>query len=628
MIPRLQTDYWRFLIGWLMGVAGWGNVGWAAMLQSDVQSEVPAVRESQATDDSNVEGDLAGRYRKLQDLHREQLREIARKCDELEREELARFTRGWIPARDPARDYLFVLPHHRSLEYPPVEDQIGRYWRENLQRIHATYAEQLFGLAVEAVGEQRSSLAFRLLHECLFHDPGHQRAATILGVGDPRMEIRAYAYRNPDRLMPEGEVSRYESEHFELFTALDEKVARQSIAKFERWYVVWRQLFYDYWAHDSYLERRMTATEAPSRRSKKFRVVLYSDRDEYLTRLRSVGPGLEVSVGYYFHPEKTSFFYVGPDANETTWIHELTHQFMHETIPVSTRSQIQSGIWAAEGIAMYMESLMDFRTHVTVGGHDAERLNYCRHNYFRRGFFVPMDKLHGMGQRDFIESGEVAGLYSLSAAYCHYLMSFREQRPAFFQFLKLLHQGKNPQAYFERISEEISLDQGFKAYLKPDRQKLERSLLRPAAYRILYLGNSDINDQTLALLKTAVGLESLDLNGTEVSDGGIAELGDLTALRYLSLERTRITDRTLARIESWKTLEELDLTTTAVTDAGIRELAGLQKLQALWLGGTRVSDEAVGWLLDMASLQQLDVRKTEISEAGKKRLNARIRLVD
>lgn len=557
-----------------------------------------------------------------------ELTALANKCDELKKPDLAKFTRSQILDRDPSREYFFVLTADQTLRFPPADDRIGKYWKENLEKKYNEHANELFGLAKKAHEQDRHELSFRWLNECLVYSPENPEVARILEFDKTESKIKVNAYRRQEKLLPAGEINKLESDHFQLFTNIDEADARQALIRFERWHRVWRQMFYDYWAHPTWLSRRFDPDSDSGRRKKKFKVVLYRDRDEYVSTLRPVSPGIEVSTGYYLFPEKTSFFYAGDNADETTWVHELTHQFMHETIPISTRAERGSSLWAIEGIAMYMESICDFGSHLTLGGEDSERLNYCRYNYFRRGFFVDMNTLNGMTRDEFIKSREIKGLYSLSAGYCHYLLRHTSAKLDFLKFLQMIHQGKKASVFFERVAEKVSLDEGFKGFLQPTRDKVLASLIRPQGYRILYLGNSGFDDQSLAGFAKFSGLETLDLSGNPITNDGIQCLPQMKGLQYLSLEKTAVTDQGMATVGKLSSLEELDLTTTAITDLGIEKLKNSSSLIALWLAGTRVSDDSIDHLLGLDGLKQLDIRKTKISAEGKKRLNTKLQLVD
>lgn len=579
--------------------------------------------------------DVSSAYLELNERHYVALETIAKKCEALGKPELAAYTRKWTPKRDPAREYFFLTPAFAPPTLPRIADLTDKFWAENFEKENSDYAAALYSLAKSAMGEERHAAAYRMLHESLFHDPQNRDSLRVLGETasiENRIRLNPYrvnSRREQDEFLPKGEIKKYESDNFVLFTSLEEKIAKKAIVDFEKLQAIWRQCFFSYWAKPTWLARRFEKEVKPISRAKKFKVVMYRDKDEYIRTLSPKNPGIEVSVGYYWFAKKTSFFFHDEDPSiEKTWVHELTHQLMHESVPISKSSMIKSSIWAVEGIAVYMESLMDFETHVTVGGEDAERLNYCRHNYFRRGFLVEMSALNAMTQQGFIRSKSVKALYSLSGAYCQYLMSQEKCHDDFFNFLRLVHQGKNSSRVFDKLSEQVSFDEGFKAFLKPDHKKIEASLLRPSEYKILYLGYSGATDEILARIGKATELESLDLSGNPISDAGIKNLVGLKRLRYLSLERSAISDESASLFGNLSGLEELDVTSTAVTDEWVKEVSSAPNLIAFWLGGTRVSDLSVPSLMKMPALKQLDVRKSKITQSGMKNLQQKVELID
>ena len=64
---------------------------------------------------------------------------------------------------------------------------------------------------------------------------------------------------------------------------------------------------------------------------------------------------------------------------------------------------------------------------------------------------------------------------------------------------------------------------------------------------ILEMGNPDVTDTTLAVLKRLPRLRELTLNDSSVTDAGLATLAGLPALETLRLARTRITPEGLRR---------------------------------------------------------------------------------
>ncbi|MEC9093875.1 MAG: hypothetical protein VX438_14290, partial [Planctomycetota bacterium] len=248
---------------------------------------------------SAQESSLQTQYQGAYQVHRQALLNIAEKCKELGRNDLAEYTRSWVPQKDPARDYFYLLPTHRRTSVPELSGQTGQFWFKAFQNRRKAYSAELLRLARLANTRKDYSLAFQLLHECLFQDPENTVAQKILGASSSPMKVRVNRYRQADRLLPGGSITKYETDHFVLYTTIDQEIAEKAIQNFEQWYGVWRQHFYSYWASATWMSRRFEADVKTPRRSKKFKVVLYPNRQEYLEKLKPTTPGIEVSLGYY-----------------------------------------------------------------------------------------------------------------------------------------------------------------------------------------------------------------------------------------------------------------------------------------------------------------------------------------
>ena len=79
-------------------------------------------------------------------------------------------------------------------------------------------------------------------------------------------------------------------------------------------------------------------------------------------------------------------------------------------------------------------------------------------------------------------------------------------------------------------------------------------------------------DPLLDVLARLPGLQVLVLNGTRVTDTGLAYLGSMMSLQKLYLLGTKVTDTGLKELKELKGLRELNLGDTKVTDAGVKEL--------------------------------------------------------
>lgn len=102
-------------------------------------------------------------------------------------------------------------------------------------------------------------------------------------------------------------------------------------------------------------------------------------------------------------------------------------------------------------------------------------------------------------------------------------------------------------------------------------------------------------EELTALLRTANLTVSLDLSGSDLSDGDLRHLA-LPGVERLVLDNTRITDAGLDHLAPG--LRSLSLRYTRITDAGLERLESIPSLRYLSLGGTAVTDRGVDRLLE------------------------------
>jgi hypothetical protein len=98
------------------------------------------------------------------------------------------------------------------------------------------------------------------------------------------------------------------------------------------------------------------------------------------------------------------------------------------------------------------------------------------------------------------------------------------------------------------------------------------------------------------LERIATNVFWLDLQGSAITDAGLATVAKCRNLTRLHLNRTAVSDAGLAALKSLVGLEYLNLVGTGIGDAGLAHLAGLTKLQRLYLMGTKVTDAGVAKL--------------------------------
>lgn len=188
-------------------------------------------------------------------------------------------------------------------------------------------------------------------------------------------------------------------------------------------------------------------------------------------------------------------------------------------------------------------------------------------------------------------------------------------------------------------------------------------------------GNPAITDEDLVLLSELRNLESIDLDGTSVTDLGLSNLKSLSTLKVIDLGAMQLDDTTIAAIK--RTLPETDIkrsitsqretakwvlasggrvTVTTpdgvklsdlrvesdlpqgpftirgirlveqsdIVDGDLTHFRGLAKLERLLLARTGISDKGIEHILGCTSLRDLDMSDTQISDSGIRQL-ARLR---
>ena len=227
-----------------------------------------------------------------------------------------------------------------------------------------------------------------------------------------------------------------------------------------------------------------------------------------------------------------------------TWIHESTHQFFQESGTVAPRVGEQGNFWIIEGIALYMESLIDHNTCATTGGADADRLQFARFRKLSEGYYVPLSELVEYGREQVQKDENIRQLYSQSAGLSHFFMHGEGgcmMRPLI-EYLKSVYRGVAQRQTLEAEvgTDYAQLDRGYQAFLNvtdADLAFLNRGV------RNLCLGHTAVTDAGLEQVHECAQLQWLDLSFTAAGDAGLARFAAAEKLEQLNLEQTRITDR-------------------------------------------------------------------------------------
>lgn len=137
----------------------------------------------------------------------------------------------------------------------------------------------------------------------------------------------------------------------------------------------------------------------------------------------------------------------------------------------------------------------------------------------------------------------------------------------------------------------------------------------PKSVRSLRLDRSSISDTSLRAIR-GVPLESLSLEGTAITDAGIAHAGGMNQLKHLNLAITRVTGRCLESLRELANLEDLNLQHTNLEDADVSVLQTLGLLRAVWLGGSRIPQSEVLTFRGITSIEFMELGQLSITEGA------------
>jgi hypothetical protein len=131
-----------------------------------------------------------------------------------------------------------------------------------------------------------------------------------------------------------------------------------------------------------------------------------------------------------------------------------------------------------------------------------------------------------------------------------------------------------------------------------------------------------LSDRSLETIAKLPRLQTLFLDGCNITDAGLIRLKVIHQLQELGLLSTKITNQGLANLVAMKQLQKLDVRETSVSDQGLQYLGRLESLRELRLRKTNVSDAGLVHLTRLKHLRQLDLSDTRVTIQGVEVLKA------
>jgi formylglycine-generating enzyme required for sulfatase activity len=137
------------------------------------------------------------------------------------------------------------------------------------------------------------------------------------------------------------------------------------------------------------------------------------------------------------------------------------------------------------------------------------------------------------------------------------------------------------------------------------------------ALRVLFLNGTRLTDLGIAQLSRLTGLETINLSGMpQLTDQTLAALGNVTSLKSLVVHDAKVTDAGLVMLKNLTNLWHLSLAGTQVNGAGFDQLTGLQEITDVNVANTPFNDQGMARLRQYRSLRFLDIGRTQVSDAG------------
>lgn len=510
--------------------------------------------------------------------------------------------------RDPQKQYLFVAPENTVGE-SAVAEISDQEIRLRSRKLLSQYAEALFRLAREQAEAGRGAIAIQLLHELLFYDPNHSetrrvlghRAMDIDGVRAWRVTKDRFSFRKAKKAHSEFGWSRdswsiASTRHFVIESRADEAATNLLAEKLELWFEIWRQVFFDYHSRSATLSRWLDGKGSQSVLTRKFKVIFFADREDYVAGLSDRVPGIEASTGYYHDGQRQSYFFASDDDSiHETWRHELVHQLFQESRRNVLSPFADRHLWLGEGIAMYMESLVEHPGYVTVGGFESRRLQYARKRRLGEQFYVPLAELAEFGLAEFQAREDLAKLYSQSAGITHFLMTADRgaTRIRLIEFLQLSYRGKLKAETFEKLIGRTcdAIDRSYVGFLRVDVDQLQH-LSAPESRRELCLIGAELQTDSLFPVGQCTRLRWLDLSGCDIRGNRLKYLSACKELRQLFLADSKVNNISIPLLLELP-IVELDLAGSNLNDEQLIMLLGLKTLRSLDVTGTRVSSHGI-----------------------------------
>ncbi len=286
---------------------------------------------------------------------------------------------------------------------------------------------------------------------------------------------------------------RIETDHYAVTTnhSLEEGV--RLARGLELLYDVWRQAFVPYYTSPADVERLFAAAAPPSTAAahntqavavipvalrKLHQVVYFRDKQQYVDTLIRTQPQIEKTLGLYLDVANTAYFFHDDERHDVTMYHEGTHQLFYEERPGTIRAGKKNNFWIVEGIACYMETLVEhqltpdetYGSYVTIGGDNAGRVPAARKRLLDDGFYVPLREFATYGMDNLQHDARLPMIYSQASGLAQFFMHAdgAHYRPALMDYLVAIYTGHATPDTLEKLTgtRYEELDRQYREFMK------------------------------------------------------------------------------------------------------------------------------------------------------------------
>lgn len=584
----------------------------------------------------DTENDPPPQWRKkrihLESQFGEELAEIEHWCGENELNQQQVETQRLNMKRDPLRQYIFPASS-KTMPDPALQAGVLGQWVKRINTAKRNHAARIFDLAEEAANAKAGAVAYQLLHEVIYHDRDHQRVRAMLGhkmrdgrwrVATDSLKVRTAGKDHDLFEIKKGTYLQVTTPHFQIDSTVNQQRTIFLAEQLERWHDVWRQVFYEYWASESRPKGLFDGKKDVKPR-RKFHVVFLRNRAEYAMHLGRRIP-IGDSTGFYSSTERVSIFYDGGAEEQKTWRHELTHQLFRESEQSRKDALEKKYFWIDEGIACYFESLTDFGDYATVGGFDAQRIQFARLRFFLEGYYIDLDEFSKIGRDAFQRRQDIRRLYSQAAGVTDMLMNAGDGKyeKQFIKFLNLAYTKRPRPNSFQKIlgTTNSELDQHYREYLKVPTQSVTDFLGKPELQTVLSVANAQLDGPAFKSIGRCVNLTWLDVSGSMITRERLQSLDGCDQLTQIFMTECKYGEDALSGLAVMENLREADLSGSAVSDAHLVSLSKCKSLTSLRLAGTPITDAAIPSLSRIPNLKSIDLGNTRVSRDAKLQLRA------